>query len=315
MGQQLSDDEAMLDRQVAAARAFNRFYTRQIGVLAEGILRSDFTLAEARVLYELANRPASTAARLCEDLLLDAGYLSRILKKFEAQGLVSRTASGTDARQSELRLTEAGHAAFAPLDRLSQDDMAALIRPLPPPDRVRLVEAMATIRQALGDGNEPAPPYVLRPHRPGDIGWVIHRQAALYHREYGWNDEFEALAAEICAGFLRTFDPKHEHCWIAERDGAIVGSVFLVRDGDSVAKLRLLYVEPSARGLGLGRHLVDECIRFARGHGYVTLTLWTNDVLVAARKLYEAAGFTLVDEDPHHAFGKDLVGQNWSLAL
>lgn len=309
------ESEAVLHDQAAAVRAFNRFYSRQAGLLKEGLLKSEFSLTEARVLYELATRDGLTATGIGRELGLDAGYLSRILKKFEARGLLDRAPSRRDARQSVLELTAAGRAAFKPLDEASQAEFTAMLEKLTAEQRERLLAAMATIRTLLEEGTEPEPPFILRPHRPGDIGWVISRQAALYHREYGWDESFEALVAEIGAEFLKSFDPERENCWIAERNGEVVGSVFLVRQSDEVAKLRLLYVEASARGLGLGRRLVAECIAFARAKGYKTLTLWTNDVLVSARRIYEAAGFTLVAEEPHHSFGKDLVGQNWDLEL
>jgi len=305
----------LLDGQVATVRGFNRFYTRQIGLLDEGLLESEFSLTEARVLYELAHQDDLTATDLCRDLGLDAGYLSRLLKTFEARGFVSRTPSDRDARQTVLALTPAGRAAFAPLEKASRDKVAALLDPLSADERTGLVAAMGVIQRLWGGAPAPRVPYILRPHQPGDIGWIIHRQAVLYHREYGWDDGFEALVAEILAGFIKTFDPKRECCWIAEREDEIVGSVFLMCESDDIARLRLLYVEPAARGLGIGHRLVDECIRFARANGYRTLTLWTNDILTAARRIYEAAGFDLVAEEPHHSFGKDLVGQHWNLVL
>lgn len=301
--------------EIAAVRAFTRFYTRQIGLLNEGLHDSPFSLTDARVLYELAHHDGLTASDLSRDLGMDAGYLSRVLKKFERAGLLTRSPSETDGRQMVLDLTEAGRKAYAPLDRGSQRQIAAMLAPLSADDRRRLVGAMVTVRRLLGSEPEPAVPYILRPHRPGDIGWVIHRQAALYTEEYGWDGTFEAMIAEIGADFIKSFDPACECCWIAERDGAVVGSVFVVRQSDEVAKLRMLYVEPSVRGLGIGQRLVEECIRFARSKGYATLTLWTNDILVSARRIYEAAGFRLVAEETHHSFGVDLVGQNWDLDL
>jgi DNA-binding MarR family transcriptional regulator/GNAT superfamily N-acetyltransferase len=301
-------------RRVEAVRRFTRFYTRQIGVLHEGLLNSPFSLAEARVLYELAHRDMPTAAELGTELGLDAGYLSRILRGFVKDGLLAKTPSEQDGRQRFLALTAKGRKAFAPLDRRSRDEVGAMLADLAPAEQARLIEAMRTVETLLG--RETAPPaYVLRPHRPGDIGWVIHRHAALYAQEYGWDESFEALVAEIGAKFIRDFDIRRERCWIAERDGDIVGSVFLVKQSDTVAKLRLLIVEPAARGLGIGHRLVDECIRFARQAGYRQLTLWTNDILVAARRIYEAAGFRLVLEEKHRSFGHDLVGQNWELDL
>jgi DNA-binding MarR family transcriptional regulator/GNAT superfamily N-acetyltransferase len=310
-----ADAVPVSEQRIAAVRRFTRFYTRQIGVLREGLHESPFSLTEARVLYELANRTVLTAADIARDLGLDAGYLSRILRAFAQRGLIARTRSEKDGRQSLLALTPAGRAAFAPLDRGSHDEVGAMLAPLGAGAQVRLIEAMATVEQLLGEKVRDAPPYLLRPHQPGDMGWVVSRHGALYAQEYQWNMEFEALVADIVAAFIRNFDARRERCWIAEIDGAPVGSVFLVKQSDDVAKLRLLLVEPQARGLGIGARLVAECIRFARFTGYRTLTLWTNDVLVAARRIYQAAGFRLVAEEKHHSFGHDLVGQNWELEL
>ena len=300
---------------IAAVRRFNRFYTRQIGVLQEGLLASEFSLTEARLLYELAHRDGLSAAQLARELGLDPGYLSRILTAFARRGLVSKQPAPDDGRQSLLMLTPDGLAAFAPLDARSRAEVGAMLARLSASEQRRLIAAMATIEALLGDAAAPQEPYLLRPHQPGDIGWVISRHGALYAEEYGWDETFEALVAEIAGRFITNFDAKRERCWIAERAGARIGSVFLVRDSDSVAKLRLLLLEPEARGLGIGRRLVEECIRFARRTGYRTVTLWTNDILVAARRIYQAAGFTLVAEERHHSFGHDLVGQNWELAL
>ena len=302
------------DEQVEKVRSFNRFYTRHIGLLNEGLLDSAFSLTEARVLYELAHRDSVTATDLGRDLGLDAGYLSRLLKRFGAQGVVQRSPSKDDKRQFLLSLTDKGREAFEGLNRASATQVAAMLSNLAAGDRERLVRAMTVVENLVG-GTKSDPPYTLRPHRTGDIGWIAHRQGLLYAQEYGWDQTFEALVAEIAAAFVKNFDPQWERCWIAERGGEIIGSVFLVRHSDEVAKLRLLYVEPSARGLGLGRRLVDECIGFARTKGYRTLTLWTNDILVAACKIYQAAGFRLVKEEAHHSFGKDLVGQTWDLDL
>lgn len=303
------------DEQVAAFRAFSRFYTRQIGLLEEHLYDSPFSLTEVRVIYELAQRDGLTASDLGRELGLDAGYLSRLLKRFETKGLLARTPSETDARQSVLSLTEAGRAAFAPLNQASHDQIAAMLDRLSVADREGLIGAMRRIQRLLGAAPDADEPFRLRGLRPGDIGWIVHRQGLLYATEYGWDQTFEALVAEIAAAFVKNFDPARENAWIAERDGEIVGSVFLVRQSDEVAKLRLLYVEASARGLGIGHRLVAECIRFARERRYRTLTLWTNDILVSARRIYEAAGFRLVEEERHHSFGKDLVGQNWNLDL
>ena len=279
------------------------------------MLASAFSLTESRVLYELAHRDGPTAAELGRELGLDPGYLSRILKRFESRGLVKRLASPEDGRQSELAMTEEGRAAFAPLNRASEQQVGELLAGLSEPRRRELVAAMATVERLLGRTDEPNVPYILRPlqtrrHR------LDHPPAGhALREEYGWDETFEALVAEIAAAFVKTFDPKREACWIAEREGEIVGSVFVVRQSDEVAKLRLLYVEPAARGLGIGRRLVEECIRFARMRNYRTLTLWTNDCLVSARRIYEEAGFRLVAQENHHSFGKDLVGQNWELYL
>lgn len=300
--------------QIDQVRRFNRFYTRQIGLLEERLHRSDYSLTEARVLYELAQGQAPTATDIARSLGLDAGYLSRILKKFDKRGFLTRLPCPEDRRQTRLALTDAGQAAFAPLNQASQDEVAGLLDDLPPDRRAALIGALSKTQAVLGDPPA-AVPYLLRPHRTGDIGWITHRQGLLYAEEYGWDETYEALVAEILGGFVKQFDPRCEASWIAERDGEIVGSVFLVRASAEIAKLRLLYVEPSVRGLGLGRRLVEECIRFARAKGYWTLTLWTNDVLVSARRIYQAAGFRLIEEERHHSFGHDLVGQNWDLDL
>jgi DNA-binding MarR family transcriptional regulator len=302
------------DAVVAAVRRFNRFYTRQIGLLDEKLLKSDFTLTEARVLYDLANRDQpQSLTHLRDELLIDLGYLSRIVKAFEARGLLARSASHDDGRQTLLQLTPAGRAAFAPLDNASQLEVATTIGLLDRDETDRLVQSMRTIERLLG--RQTQSPVTLRPFQLGDLGWIAHRQAILYAREYGWDETYEALAAEILAGFVKRRDSDRERGWIAVRDDQIVGSVFLMRESDRIGKLRLLYVEPEARGLGLGRQLVDQCIRFARDCGYRTLTLWTNDVLVPARRIYRAAGFTCVAREPHHSFGKDLVSETWEREL
>jgi DNA-binding MarR family transcriptional regulator/N-acetylglutamate synthase-like GNAT family acetyltransferase len=301
---------------IDAVRAFNRAYTRRIGVLGDHLLDSDFSLSEMRVLYELAHRDAPTAADLTRDLGIDAGYLSRILRRFEARRFVKRTRARDDRRQSLLRLTAAGRAAYAPLDARARDHVAGMLAPLGEPERTRLVGAMGTITRLLErDAARTAPPFVLRGHRPGDMGWVIAQHGALYAREWGYSAAFEALVARICADFLDRFDPAAERCWIAERDGARIGSVFLVRKSKTVAKLRLLIVDPQARGLGLGARLVDECVRFARDAGYRTLTLWTHRQLEAARRIYQRAGFRCVAAQPVRSFGRDLVDETWELRL
>ena len=279
------------------------------------MLKSAFSLTEARVLYELAHRKLTTAGELANDLGLDAGYLSRVLANFERRRFISRTRCASDRRQTVLALTGKGRKAFAPLNRASQAQIAGMLAPLRLADRGELVRSMRIVERLLRGAAEVKVAYVLRGLQSGDIGWIVRRQGMLYAQEYGWDETFEGLVAEIAGAFVKAADAKMERCWIAEREGEIVGSVFVVRGSDAIAKLRLLYVEPSARGLGIGRHLVEECIRFARAKGYKTLTLWTNDVLVSARRIYEAAGFKLVKEERHHSFGKDLVGQHWDLAL
>jgi DNA-binding MarR family transcriptional regulator/N-acetylglutamate synthase-like GNAT family acetyltransferase len=307
--------EANTDAQVESIRRFNRFYTKQIGVLREGLLRSSFSLTQVRVLYELAHRERVTASELGQELELDAGYLSRILRAFEKRGLVARKQSKADGRQFELRLTRIGRTVFQPLERRSCEEVARMLSDLPPHAQSRLIEAMSTIEELLGKQPESRLPYLLRTHQPGDMGWVVYRHGILYSQEYGWDEHFEALVAEIVAKFVRDFDPKRERCWIAERNGENAGCVFLVKESASVAKLRLLLVEPTARGLGMGKRLVSECIRFARQAGYQRLTLWTNDILTAARCIYEKEGFRLVHEERHHSFGRELTGQNWDLQL
>jgi DNA-binding MarR family transcriptional regulator/ribosomal protein S18 acetylase RimI-like enzyme len=305
---------------VEAMRRFSRFYTRKIGLLQEEFLGTDFSLTEGRVLYELAHRGDSTAAAVAAALALDAGYLSRILSAFEKKKLITKTASPTDRRQSILALTAAGRKAFAPLEARSSEQVGKMISALPESKKRRLVDAMQTVESLLGtDGVEPehAKPtgYVLRPPQVGDLGWVVHRQGALYWQEYGYDERFEALVAEIVAKFVQNFDAKRERCWIAERDEEIVGSVFLVKEAEKTAKLRLLYVEPSARGLGIGGRLVAECVRFGRQAGYEKIVLWTQSELDAARHCYEKAGFRVVEKKEHQSFGKDLTAEVWELAL
>jgi DNA-binding MarR family transcriptional regulator/GNAT superfamily N-acetyltransferase len=304
-----------LDQRVAAVRRFSRFYTQKIGLLHEGYLGSPFSLAESRVLYELAHRDGATAAELSRDLGLDRGYLSRILRGFEKRRLLARAASKADGRRSHIALTERGRDAFAPLHARSRDEIGAMLGTLTETEQQRLVDAMRAIETALGAPAERKAPYMLRSHQPGDMGWVVHRHGVLYAQEYGWDERFEALVAEIVAKFIQRFDSKRERCWIAEKDGEIVGSVFLVRRSATVGQLRLLLVEPRARGLGVGSRLVSECIRFARQVGYRKVTLWTNSVLVAARRIYEGAGFRLVRSERHRSFGHDLVGETWERPL
>ena len=304
-----------LDRQVRDTRGFNRFYTRRIGVLEEGLLHSRFTLTEARILFELANRETPDASGLARDLGLDPGYLSRLLLGLRRRRLVvSRPVPG-DRRRRRLALTDAGRAAFGELDRRSQAEVRTMLRELRPAEREQLVGAMATIQRLLGATPSPASAVTLRAPGPGDLGWVVSRHGLLYREEYGWDERFEGLVAGVVAEFVERFDPARERAWIAERDGELLGSVFLVRKSEEVAKLRLLLVEPGARGLGLGTRLVAECIAFARAAGYRRITLWTNDVLHAARHIYQRAGFRLVEREPHQRFGEGLVGETWEVEL
>jgi DNA-binding MarR family transcriptional regulator/GNAT superfamily N-acetyltransferase len=304
---------AVPPEEVERVRAFNRDYTRRIGVLQQGLLGSPWSLTEVRVMYEIAHRPGVMAAELAATLGLDRGYLSRILRGFEARRFLARTAHSADARRQHLRLTASGQRAFAPLERRAQQQVRVLLAPLAPLRRQALLAAMSTILTAF----EPAAPAAvsLRSHRPGDMGWVVERHGALYFQEYGWNEEFEALVAGITADFIRKLDPPRERCWIAERDGQRVGSVFLVAGEGGCAKLRLLLVEPEARGLGLGRRLVSECVSFARAAGYARIVLWTQTNLTAARHLYQQAGFQCTGRDPHRSFGHELVGETWELGL
>lgn len=316
---------------VEAVRRFSRFYTRRIGVLREHLLDSPLSLTEARIVFELAQRPGVTASDLARDLDLDTGYLSRLLAAFHTRGIVERQASARDGRRQQLRLTRKGQRLFATLDERSRTEVAALLATLGRGDQRRVIDAMETVRALLGDEASPGgatavaasrapapartPPCVIRSHRPGDLGWVVSTHGAVYAEEHGWDATFEALVAEIAAKFLREFDPAHECCLIAEIEGRTVGSVCIVRETCMVAKLRLLIVEPEARGHGIGARLVDEAIRFARAKGYTTMTLWTSDNLPAARHLYERAGFVLRESHPERRFGKDLVFQTWDLSL
>jgi DNA-binding MarR family transcriptional regulator/GNAT superfamily N-acetyltransferase len=303
---------------IDAVRRFNRFYTRQIGVLNEGLLDSPFSLTEGRVLFELAQRDQATATGLAGELGLDAGYLSRMLRAFQKTGLIRKRATAADARQSLVSLTPKGRMAFSRLNEASAKQVEELLNALSADQRVELMGAMRRIQTLLG--GEPAgqkPAVLFRTHQSGDIGWVVREHGLMYSREYGWDETFEAFAAEIAAKFVLNFNPKRERCWIAEMDGANVGAVFLVAhpEEDGVAKLRLLIVNARARGMGIGRRLVQECTRFARRAGYRKITLWTNSILHAARKLYMEEGYRLVREEPHHSFGVDLVGQTWDLDL
>ena len=308
---------AVRDEDVAAVRQFNRFHTRLVGALNERMLATDYTLAQVRILYELANvRPdALPSARELGDVLqMDAGYLSRLLSGLESDGLLVRTPSPENAKRLALALSDRGREVYAGLNEASAREVGALLAPLSQDERSQVTGAMARIRRLLGDTSDTRT-FILRDPRPGDLGFVVHRQAALYAQEYGFDWTFEGLVSEIVGKFIAEFDPARERCWIAEMEGEVVGSVFVVRQDEEVAKLRMLYVDPAARGRGLGRALVDECLRFARGAGYRRMVLWTNDILVSARRIYEAAGFELLEEERHHSFGQDLVGQIWGRNL
>jgi DNA-binding MarR family transcriptional regulator/GNAT superfamily N-acetyltransferase len=303
-----------LHANVEAVRHFNRFYTRQIGAL-QGFLDSAFTLAEGRVLYEVARREQPTATDVGKELGLDAGYMSRMLRRLEHRGLIRRTRSDADGRRAHLSLTRSGQAAFSRLNQNTNDDVAARLRALSATSRRRLIAAMQTIEGVLDARPERPAPYILRPPHAGDLGWIVHRQGALYAEEWGYNEEFEALVADIVAGFVR-HQPAKERCWIAEKDGEVVGSVFLMQRSKTVAQLRLLYVEPAARGLGIGAKLIEECVRFARQAGYRKIVLWTQSELDAARRLYKKAGFRITAKQPHDSFSrKGLVAETWEMKL
>jgi DNA-binding MarR family transcriptional regulator/GNAT superfamily N-acetyltransferase len=303
------------DDQITAVRGFNRFYTRKLGVLDQHLMKSPFSLSEARVLYELAHRDDLSAKEIGAELGLDAGYLSRIVQNFDDSGLITRKPLASDRRQYRLALTAKGRQAFAKLDRSSHDDVGAMLAALPRCAGARLIGAMGTIERLLGDSQAPFPPAILREPRPGDMGWVVQSHGALYASEYGFDSSFEGLVAEIAAKFLASFDASRERCWIADIDGAQVGSIFLVRHSDDVAKLRLLLVDPAGRGQRLGQRLVAECIGFAKACGYRKITLWTQSILVVARRIYQDAGFVLVATEPHRSFGQSLIGETWEREL
>jgi DNA-binding MarR family transcriptional regulator/GNAT superfamily N-acetyltransferase len=310
------------EQDAAAVRRFNRFYTRQIGVLRKTFLDSPYSLGEARVLYEIASRRAPTASDIARVLDLDPGYLSRLLRSFERRGLIRRTASPRDARQSHLSLSPRGRRAFGPLERRSQRDAATMLSRLRPADRSQLIAAMHTIENLLGAGDDAAQKgsgnrrsYTLRAPAPGEFGWIVRRHAEVYAQEYGWGEPFEGLCAQIVADFANDYDPKRERCWIAEMDGQPVGCVFLVEDSEKVARVRLLLVDPKARGLGLGARLVDECVRFARRAGYAKITLWTHSALSAARHVYQKAGFRLTGTEQHNSWGRPVTSEFYDLEL
>jgi DNA-binding MarR family transcriptional regulator/GNAT superfamily N-acetyltransferase len=322
----LTESRRMTDRQmasraqrVAAARRFNRFYTRQIGVLRKNFLDSPYSLGEARVIYEIASDKSPTASEIGRALDLDAGYLSRVLRNFEKRGLVERRVSAKDARQSHLALTSRGRKAFVLLDELSQRDIGAMLDKLPQAEQSRLIAAMGTIEALLEAAPDEKLPerrsYKLRDPAPGDFGWVVQRHAELYAQEYKWKEPFEGVCAQIVADFVNKFDAKRERCWIAEMDGERVGCIFVAKDSEEVARIRLLLVDSKARGLGLGAKLTDECIRFARGAGYTKMTLWTHSVLTAARHIYQKAGFKLMRTEKHKSWGRPVVSEYWDLEL
>jgi DNA-binding MarR family transcriptional regulator/GNAT superfamily N-acetyltransferase len=303
--------------EIAKFRHFNRMYTRYIGTLNEGLLNSEYSLAEARVLYELATRGAPKASEIAEGLGMDPGYLSRLLGKFDRDGLLQKKTSEQDGRYAELTLTARGRTVFKKLNALSDEQARTALQDLPPTARTELIDCMGSIESILMQVDRPRLPYILRPHRVGDMGWIVYREGLGYAEEYGWDETFEALAANIVSEFVANFEPSRERCWIAEIDGQNVGHVFLVKHPSEphAAKLRLLFVEPSARGTGLGHALVKECVRFARTAGYRKIVLWTQSILTAAHRIYQRAGFHLVKEEPHHSFGHDLIGQEWELEL
>ncbi|HEX4580606.1 MAG TPA: helix-turn-helix domain-containing GNAT family N-acetyltransferase [Acidobacteriaceae bacterium] len=310
------------DDEIAAFRRFNRLYTRFIGTLQEGLLDTPYSLSEARVLYELATRQRPLAKEIAQELDMDAGYLSRILNKFHDAGLLKRAPSREDGRQAHLTLTRVGRGAFRHLNTRSDQQANSILGGLAPAPRRDLIRSMRTLEDVLSTTERAkeqtaTKPFTLRPHRPGDMGLVVQREGSLYAQEYGWDERFEALAARVVADFIDHFDPTCERCWIAEHEGEHLGHIFLVKHPDQtgIAKLRLLLVEPSARGMGLGHALVAECIRFAREAGYHKITLWTQSILTAAHRIYQAAGFRLVHQEPHHSFGKDLIAQTWELDL
>lgn len=307
--------EAQLHEKVEAVRRFDRFYTSRIGLLKPGLLKTRFPLTQARIIFELAQHHDLTASALTRALDIDAGYLSRILSAFEKDGLLQKTPSKSDNRHRLLKLTAKGRKAFSVLNERSKRKNEALLQSLSQEDQQRLLQAMQTLESLLGAQSKPATPYLLRPHRAGDIGWIIHRHGVLYAEEYGFDETFEALVADILARFIQHHDPKREYLWLAEQEGERVGSIMLVDAGEDVAQLRILLVEPKARGRGIGKRLIAECLDFSKRAGYKKIKLWTQSLLVEARHLYEKAGFTLVEEKPHRSFGRDLTAQILELPL
>ncbi|WP_113884313.1 MULTISPECIES: bifunctional helix-turn-helix transcriptional regulator/GNAT family N-acetyltransferase [Cytobacillus] len=305
------------EERISAVRHFNRFMTRQIGALREGLLHSPYSLTESRILFEIATNEDPKASNLTQELGLDPGYLSRILARFEERGLIKKERSAKDARQRILKLTPEGEKAFSKLNERSYNEIADLLGKLSESEQQQLINAMKTV-EGLISKNESlkfSGPYFLRQHEPGDMGWVVHKHGLLYSQEYGWDGRFEALVSQIAADFINNYNPKRERCWIAEMNGETVGSIFVVEGSEDTAKLRLLIVDPKARGLGLGSQLVEECINFSKQAGYKKLVLWTNSVLKEARHIYQKKGFQLVKEEKHHSFGHDLVGETWELLL
>jgi DNA-binding MarR family transcriptional regulator/N-acetylglutamate synthase-like GNAT family acetyltransferase len=307
--------DATSPRCIEAVRRFSRFYTRQLGLLRDGSLGTSFSATQRRVIDELAHRGRATAAELSHELGIDPGYLSRILRSFEQHGLVDRRPSETDGRQTILQLTRGGHDAFTTINARSQHEIAAMVERLTPADRERLAHALGTAEELLSAPAAQTVPYILRPPQPGDMGWIVHRHGVLYAREYGWDERLEACVAGIVGGFVERHDAQRERCWVAEVGMEVAGSVLLVKQSEAVATLRLLYVEPNVRGVGIGSRLVDECVRFARQAGYRWIRLWTPSVLTAARRIFERAGFLLVHQEPHRDFGHDLVGEARELRL
>jgi DNA-binding MarR family transcriptional regulator/GNAT superfamily N-acetyltransferase len=301
--------------EIERVRSFNRFYTKRIGLLREGLLDTSFSLTQARVLLEIARRPGTQSSTLAAELGLDPAYLSRVLQSFERRRLIQRSKSKADARVNQLSVTPKGREEYRRLDTRSRAEVRGILSALDDTQQQRLVDAMTAIRQLLDPPADACKSVSLRTHHPGDIGWVVARHGELYTQEYGWDSTFEGLVAEIAGKFLQDFDPLRERSWIAELDGQRAGCVFLVKESETVAKLRLLLVEPFARGLAIGSRLVQECIAFARQSGYRKLTLWTNDILHAARRIYQREGFRLVEEEKHYSFGHHLVGQFWELDL
>lgn len=307
--------EQDLTSYVKRIRQFNRFYTRKIGVLREGLLHSKFSLTESRIIFELAQNGTKTASDLCRELGLDPGYISKILTRFEEQGIIKRIPSNEDARSLIIQLTQIGKEEFFLLDQRSNEEIQEILNDLSKENQKQLIDAMNTIEKLLNTQFKFSEPFFLRTFDSGDLGWVVHRHGFLYAKEYGWNEEFEALVAQIVADFIKNYKPERERCWLAEMNGEIVGSVFIVQKNETVAKLRLLLVEPKARGVGLGTRLVEECIKFSKKVGYQKITLWTNSVLVEARHIYQKTGFKLTEEEKYHGFGHDLVGETWELTL